>query len=776
MLRVFRPGSVSVTLALSACIPALLVSVAHAQTSGSYLITTVNPGIVSGNFSISAMAVDSSGSIYISDTQFPTLARILKITSDGIIHTVAGSGAPGFGGDGGPATAAQLEAWPGGLAADRLGSIFFSDTRNHRIRKISSAGIIDTIAGGGAGAIGGSAKASAIGEPYGLAVDAAGSVYFIAGSYNGNSGTYTGAILKVGIDGIISTVLSPFQFTGSPTLTVDAGGNLYVAGTVERTILKVRPDGTAIVFTPGLNASPEGLTMDSVGNLFYAVRRSVGGLQILRTTPTGATSVIAGGGPGAGGDGGPAKSISIFPPPGDSSPVTIAIDLMGQVYTHFPGGPTIRKLLPTEFPTDGCLYSIDPASRRFDAAGGTFSVGLLANASNCPWLAVTYGEWISTTPVGVSTGSASVTYRVDPNPSSSARSGAVGIGGQWHSVAQDGVGCLLRVDPRSLSVTASGAYSDSKTVTANAADCVWSARANVPWIMISKGNNGVGSGTVSYSVGINTGPLRTGSMTIAGHTVYVNQVGSTDPTSGIASIAADGVVNAAGLQPSIAPGTFVTIYGRNLADSNSSWDSAIAGGRTLPTALSGTRASINGRDCFVAFVSSTQINVLTPADTTSGPVDVDVATNHGTATATVNLAPISPALFAYTLDGTIYPVAVFANSNLYVAQQGALSGSASRPAKSGDYISLFATGLGPTDPPYPSGQVLSRAYPVADLSKVRVSIGGIPASVVYAGMTFAGLFQVNVKVPAGIPNGVLPVVLQIDGQSSQPNAVLPFEP
>src|ERR1017187_6537615 len=107
---------------------------------------------------------------------------------------------------------------------------------------------------------------------------------------------------------------------------------------------------------------------------------------------------------------------------------------------------------------------------------------------------------------------------------------------------------------------------------------------------------------------------------------------------------------------------------------------------------------------FIYYVSPGQTNVLTPPDSTTGLVDIDVATNYGTATATVRLGAVSPAFFAYTLQGKLYPVAFLANENVQVAAAGALSGAASRPAAGGDYLTLYATGLGQTTPPYQIGR------------------------------------------------------------------------
>src|ERR1039458_9348826 len=137
---------------------------------------------------------------------------------------------------------------------------------------------------------------------------------------------------------------------------------------------------------------------------------------------------------------------------------------------------------------------------------------------------------------------------------------------------------------------------------------------------------------------------------------------STSPVRGasittLAGIAHGGVVNAASYDPLIAPGIFVTIYGQNLADAAASWDSAITDGKTLPTSLGGVQVQINGRKAFVVYVSPGQVNVLAPADNTTGLVDVDVATKYGTATAAVRLGAVSPGFFAYALQGKLLPVA-----------------------------------------------------------------------------------------------------------------------
>src|SRR5207249_2446819 len=119
-----------------------------------------------------SVAVDSMGNVYVADTNN---YRILKLTPDGLLSTVAGNGTLGFSGDGGPAVAAQLRD-PRGVAVDGSGSLYIADSGNLRVRRVTAAGIISTIAGTGANGFsgdGGPASSAQL-SAAGVAVDAAG--------------------------------------------------------------------------------------------------------------------------------------------------------------------------------------------------------------------------------------------------------------------------------------------------------------------------------------------------------------------------------------------------------------------------------------------------------------------------------------------------------------------------------------------------------------------------------------------------------------------------
>jgi uncharacterized protein (TIGR03437 family) len=791
-----------------ACCPAL-----PAQSAGSYLINAIagngtdgfggdtGPAVAAQLRNASGVAVDASGNVFIADAGNN---RIRKVTPQGIITTVAGNcmlcpswcslgssgggSCPyGFSGDGGLAVSAQLGG-PSGVAVDASGNLFIADSGNNRVRKVTPQGTITTVAGSGTqgfSADGGPAVSAQLLNPYGVAVNASGNLFIADG------GNYR--IRKVTPLGIITTVAGNgtqgFSGDGGSAtsaqlgypvgVAVDASGNLFVADSLNSRIREVTPQGTittvagngmqgfsgdgGTAISAQLNY-PSGVAVDASGNLFIA---DTNNNRIRMVTPAGIITTAAGNGArGFSGDGGQAGAAQLGWPAG------VTVDASGKIYIGDSFNNRIRQLSPLIYSV-GCVYSIDQAVQNVEAVGGTNSVGVLASGTSCSWLAFTFADWLSISPSSVASGTGIMTYAVKPNPESVSRVGTIWIAGKSLTVKQSGVVCSLGVSPRSLAVADSGLTGAGLSIASNAPDCRWTATASVPWILVSGGSAGTGSGTVMYTVGVNTGGLRTGTITVAGQKIYVNQAAAGASVSSLASITEPGVVNAATFSPPVSPGSFVTVYGQNLADTTTDWSSAITNGK-LPTTLGGVQVLINGKNAVIYYVNPTQVNAIAQPDTATGPIEVDVITNHGTVSALVNMAPVSPGLFAYSLQGTLNAAAVFSSDGAYVGAVGAIPGVTSRPAQAGDDILLFATGLGPTKPAYPVGQVLTAAYPVPDLSQVSVLIGGKPATVGFAGMTYPGLFQINVRVPSGIPAGNQPIVLGVGGQVSLPAVYLTF--
>ena len=231
-----------------------------------------------------------------------------------------------------------------------------------------------------------------------------------------------------------------------------------------------------------------------------------------------------------------------------------------------------------------------------------------------------------------------------------------------------------------------------------------------------------------------------------------------------------GVTDAASGGPSLTPNAFATIYGLGFSSGALGWSPTSA----LPTTLGGATVQIGGKDAFMSYASFGQLNILVPPDLAPGSSTVTVTTPAGSASATVNVLPANPQWFTYSVGSATWIAGLIANTSTLIAPQGVFGTGCCRAAKTGDYIQLYANGLGATSPAAPAGVVLTAAYPIPDLSQVKVTIGGVDAPVLYAGLVGAGLYQLNVLVPSGIRSGDLPVVMTIGGQATK-TATLNFQ-
>jgi trimeric autotransporter adhesin len=303
----------------------------------------------------SSVAVDTAGNLYIADTYNQ---RIRKVTTAGVIIAVAGTGTSGYSGDGGSATAAQLNS-PTGVAVDTTGNIYFADTANARIRKVTAVGLIGTVAGNGTSGFsgdGGSATSAQLSYPTGVAVDSAGNLYIALGDNN--------RVRKVTAAGLISTVAgngtSGYSGDGGPaavaqlytpgSVAIDTAGNLYIADTGNHRIRKVTAAGVIITVagngTSGYSGdggpataaqlSCSGVAVDTAGNLYIADSVNQ---RIRKVTAAGLINTVAGNGTsGYSGDGGPAAVAQL------SSPGSVAIDTAGNLYIADRGNLRIRKI------------------------------------------------------------------------------------------------------------------------------------------------------------------------------------------------------------------------------------------------------------------------------------------------------------------------------------------------------------------------------------------------------------------------------------------------
>jgi uncharacterized protein (TIGR03437 family) len=228
------------------------------------------------------------------------------------------------------------------------------------------------------------------------------------------------------------------------------------------------------------------------------------------------------------------------------------------------------------------------------------------------------------------------------------------------------------------------------------------------------------------------------------------------------------VANAEGESPDIAPNTWVEVKGVNLAPPGDSriWQTSDFVSNQLPTALDKVSATVNGKNAYVYYISPTQINILTPPDSMSGPVQV-VVTNNGAAAAafTAQAQPISPSFFVF--NGGPYVAATHSNGSLL--GPSTLYPGLTTPAKPGEVVVLYGNGFGPTSTPVVSGSFnQSGSLPVMPI----VKIGGIAAIVQFAALVVPGQYQFNVVIPSALAAGDQPITATYNNQSTQPGALI----
>jgi uncharacterized protein (TIGR03437 family) len=231
-----------------------------------------------------------------------------------------------------------------------------------------------------------------------------------------------------------------------------------------------------------------------------------------------------------------------------------------------------------------------------------------------------------------------------------------------------------------------------------------------------------------------------------------------------------GVSNDASGASAIESGSWVSIYGTGLSATTRSWRASDFSGNNLPTELDGVSVQIDGKKVAISYVSPGQLNVQAPTDAAIGPVPVQVNNASGTASGTATLQNFSPALFTFQAK---YAAALHNTDGVYVAPSGYFgSAAAARPAQPGEFIQIYATGLGSTTPAVPAGQVVGNPVPLADITQLKVTIGGAAAALSFAGLVAAGEYQINAVVPL-LPDGDQPIVATIGGVSSQAGISLP---
>jgi uncharacterized protein (TIGR03437 family) len=207
----------------------------------------------------------------------------------------------------------------------------------------------------------------------------------------------------------------------------------------------------------------------------------------------------------------------------------------------------------------------------------------------------------------------------------------------------------------------------------------------------------------------------------------------------------------------IAPGEKITILGVGLGPTTP----VTAPAGAWPTTLGDVRVSINGTDIPLSYVSNFRIDGQVPFGLTSTSATVQIRYGSNTSSnVTVNVQPTFPGIYAIEQSGIGQAKAV--------NQDGRLNSKAA-PARTGEVITIWASGLGTVNPAVTAGQPAPSSPLSVTSQTVAASIGGVPATVLFAGLGpgYAGIYQLNILVPAGVPAGTRDIVISAGGNASQ---------
>lgn len=380
-----------------------------------------------------------------------------------------------------------------------------------------------------------------------------------------------------------------------------------------------------------------------------------------------------------------------------------------------------------------CAFDLSTTASRVTYQAGQATLRL---TTQCRWTAGSSAGWLKITTAASGSGSATIGYSWDENPSTDPRTAVITAGGRTFTLSQAGAPCVFKVSPGEAAYRAAGG-SGALAVSSN---CPWLAASAQPWISLAAPASGTRDGTVNYKVAPNQRALaRVGAITVSGETVAIRQAANDGP--GIFSVA-----NAASLVRDLAaPGTMVTLTGERL------------GGKVL----------IDGKPALVVSSSEEAMTAIVPygvAGKTSVAVVVELDDKQSPEY-TLPVAAVAPGIFTRSAAG---------DGPAMAKNEDGGENSAAAPAARGSTVTLYATGEGQTDPPGVDGAIPEGDAP-KPLAPVEVTIGGAVAQVIRAAGAAgspAGLLEIQITVPEIEPGDAVAVELRIGGVSAQSGVTL----
>jgi uncharacterized protein (TIGR03437 family) len=770
------------------------------------------------------VAVDPHGNLYVADTGNN---RIRRVSASGTITTIAGNGNTGVAPDGVSAVGAPLNG-PARVAVDASGNIYFSDNRNNMVRRISSAGFLSTVAGNGAYGFsgdGGPAKSAMLANPLGIAIDASGGIV-IADADNRR-------VRRVDPDGSIDTLAGNGTATlsgdgrpplstgfGSPAdVAIDAAGNIYIADQNDGRVRRIQPkpsslaiSATGMTFTAAVDAAAAlsrtlRILNGGAGTIGWSVSASVrsGSQNWLTVSPSQGSSTST--------SASSAISISVNPAGLASGNYYGQVEIASPGVANSPRFVTVVLNILTASQTTG--PSVAPSSILFTTTQGaanpaaqTLSVSILHGAAVSFTSSLRFGDqnqWLVVSP-------ASATVTAGKPVSLSLQVNSQGLPpGVYNAILNLAFsGGAARNIPVTLTVAPAG--SSHATPFKPSATC--SPTQLIPSVTALGGNFSVpagwpapveatvvddcgqpltsGSVVVTFSngdppltmTGFQDGtwtatwaPRATASLTVtltaqsAASPGIVPLRGSVQLTGQVNANADPPIISSGGILSSASfassgsstPGALITVFGSNLASK-----AASATSLPLPTQLSGARVIVGGIPVPLLYAGPGQINAVLPFTVPINTTQQVIVLNGNTISVPEpnDIAPVAPATFTLNGSGTGQGIAVAVNKDGsgYVV-------STSQPAHPGGVVVIYCTGLGGVQSNIQAGDAapLSPIAPVTDT--VSVTVGGVQAQVLFAGLvpTLSGLYQINAQLPSSAPTGdAIQLLLSADGIASPP--------
>ncbi|HTR38575.1 MAG TPA: hypothetical protein VMH80_21865 [Bryobacteraceae bacterium] len=335
----------------------------------------------------------------------------------------------------------------------------------------------------------------------------------------------------------------------------------------------------------------------------------------------------------------------------------------------------------------------------------------------------------------------------------------------WGDLVFGGPGtasCLASVPAADLSISVDASGGNQSIPVTVAAGCDWATFSPTDWITVTP-SSANGNGAASLTIATNAGPQRQSWVSVAGYIVSVTQAGAAAQSGPEISL----VSTIAGGAQVTAPNTWLAIYGVRLSATTRQWQHSDFINGQMPVQLDGVSVSVNGKAAFVEYISPTQVNVLTPLDSSQGTVQITV-TSSGVASTPlwIPMQAVAPAFFLFS--GSQYVAATHAAGN-YLGPLSLYPGTTT-PASPGEPITVYAGGFGQTIPPLTNRSASQSGTLPPPLPVFTIS--GIPAEVQFAGVVAPGLYQFNIVVPPSAPSGDDPIQATYAGAATQSGALI----